>query len=282
MVSLIECRANEIVHCRIRDNKVLFTVLFGIKHAGQQSSGLSDEEASGLEEQMHVQAPKGMADCSGILGDASRRIEGGRSILDPKPTSSIDVANIESIGAQLLNEHADTLQRLGEWFDGSDLGTDVNAHASRIYAGKLCGAMVDLSCALDGNAELVLTQPSGDVRMRLGEDVRVDTERNLRHLAPCRCPCGEHVQFGFAFDIEEQNVRIQGRFDLPNLLSDAGEDHVAESGGGGAANALKLAPGDDVEPTAEIAEQLENSQRGVGFDRVAEGIRNHRELRLQH
>ncbi len=48
----------------------------------------------------------------------------------------------------------------------------MNADTGGLEAGKPGDAMVDVPGALDGDAKLVLPEASGDVGMRLGEDVR--------------------------------------------------------------------------------------------------------------
>ena len=69
-----------------------------------------------------------------------------------------------------------------EGLDGADLGADVDADACWLEAGKLGGSAVDFAGALDGDAELVLAQACRDVRVRLGEDVGVDSEGDLGGL----------------------------------------------------------------------------------------------------
>ena len=50
----------------------------------------------------------------------------------------------------------------------------------------------------------------------------------------------------------------------------------------GAADALQLAAGDDVEAAAELREELEDGERGVGFDGVADGVVDAAELAREH
>ena len=169
-----------------------------------------------------------------------------------------------------------------EGLDGADLGADVDADACGLEVGKLDGAAVDVAGALDGDAELVLAQAGRDVRMRLGEDVGVDAEGDLGGLACGAGPLAEDLELGFALYVEEEDVGAEGCVHLPDLLADAGEDDAAERCWGGAADALQLAAGDDVEAAALLGEQLEDGERGVGLDCVAEGVRHRRKLCLKH
>ena len=145
-----------------------------------------------------------------------------------------------------------------EGLDGADLGADVDADACWLEVGEFGGAAVDVAGGLDGDAELVLAQACRDVGMRLGEDVGVDAEGDFGGLACGGRALAEDLSLGLALHVEEEDVGAEGCVDLPNLLAYSGEDHAAEGSGRGAANALKLAAGDDVEATALLREQLEN------------------------
>ena len=51
---------------------------------------------------------------------------------------------------------------------------------------------------------------------------------------------------------------------------------------GSAADALELTARDDVETAAEAREELEDGERGVGFDGVADGVVDAGELAREH
>ena len=59
---------------------------------------------------------------------------------------------------------------------------------------------------------------------------------------------------------------------LPGLLADAGEDDAFERGLVGAADAFEFTAGDDVEAGAELGEEAEDGEGGVGLDGVADGV----------
>ena len=65
---------------------------------------------------------------------------------------------------------------------------------------------------------------------------------------------------------------MERQVDLRHSLSHAGKDHAAGSLRRGSEHALQFAAGDDVEPCAALGEQLENGQRGVGLDRIADQV----------
>ena len=127
----------------------------------------------------------------------------------------------------------------------------MHAHARGLDALELRCTAIDLAGALDGDAKLVLAQAGGDVGVCLGEDIRVDAQRDAGLLAQGLCAFGEEFEFGLALDVEEENVGVESGVHLPGLLADAGEDDARDGFRCGAAHALQLAAGDDVESAAE-------------------------------
>jgi hypothetical protein len=102
VVSLVEGWADEVVHGGVGDDEVLGAVLLGVEDAGEQCSSLADEEASGLEEQVGVEAVEGRADGFGVGCDAGCGVEGFVAVLDAEASSSVDVADVEAVGTEFL------------------------------------------------------------------------------------------------------------------------------------------------------------------------------------
>ena len=77
-------------------------------------------------------------------------------------------------------------------------------------------------CAVDGaggfdvDAELVFAEAGGDVGVGFGEDVGVDAEGEAGDFAEGFGAGGEEVEFGFGFDVEEEDVGVEGGVDLPD------------------------------------------------------------------
>ena len=102
VVSLVERRTDEVVHGCVGDDEVLGAVLLGVEDAGEQRAGLRDQEAPGLEEQVRVEAVECRADGPPVGCDAGCRVEGGAAVLDAEASASVDVADVVSVGAQLV------------------------------------------------------------------------------------------------------------------------------------------------------------------------------------
>ena len=78
-----------------------------------------------------------------------------------------------------------------------------------------------------------------------GFDVWIDAEGGAGAELEARGFGGECVQFGFGFDVEEENAGLEGFADFFFALSYAGEDD-ASAGDADVAEAMEFAAGDDV------------------------------------
>ncbi len=116
VVGLVEGRADEVVHGGVGDDEVLGAVLLGVEDAGEQRSGLGDEEAAGLEEQVGVEAVEGRTDGRCVGCDAGCWVEGCVAVLDAEASSAVDVADVEAglaivtASAELFYEAANALR----------------------------------------------------------------------------------------------------------------------------------------------------------------------------
>src|SRR5882757_850299 len=108
--------------------------------------------------------------------------------------------------------------------------------------------------------------------MGFGEDVWVDAESETGDLTVGFSTGGEEMELGFGFDVEEENVGVEGSIDLPELFAYAGEDYLFQGGLVGFADALKFTAGDDVKACSRGGQEAKDGERGVGFDGVADGV----------
>ena len=152
-----------------------------------------------------------------------------------------------AVFAEVGDEAGDAGEGGGEGIDFADLGADVDGDAGGVEPLGFCGFAVDGAGGFDVDAELVLAEAGGDVGVGFGEDVGVDAEGEAGDLAEGFGAGGEEVEFGFGFDVEEEDVGVEGGVDLPDLFAYAGEDDFFEGGLVGFADALEFAAGDDVE-----------------------------------
>ena len=170
------------------------------------------------------------------------------------------------------DEFADALHGFAKGLRGANLRADVDADSVRLKPAIPCCALVDAQGLADVDAELVLAQAGGDVGMRVGEDVGIDAQGEAGDALEFAGAGGKQGEFGFALDVELEDAGVEREVDFRGGLADAGEDDAADGFGCGGEDALKFAAGDDVETRAMRGEELEDGERGVGFDGVADEV----------
>jgi hypothetical protein len=142
-------------------------------------------------------------------------------------------------------------------------------------------------CFIDGpsrpniHAELVLAQAGGNIGMRLRKNVRIDAQGKARLLLEPGRTFAQEFQFCLTLDIEFEDAQDERLIDLLRRFAGAREDHTAHGFRRGSHHPGQFTARDDIEARAAIGKQLENSQRRVGFDRVADQVLAARESLLK-
>src|SRR5208337_2602387 len=135
-----------------------------------------------------------------------------------------------------------------------------------------CTLAIKFGRLAHGNAELVLVQAGGDVRVRAGVNVGVYADSEFGGFAQMGGASAEHLQLGGAFHVEQENAGSKGKVDFLRQLADSGEDDL---GGRLAANsqyALQFTAGHDIETTTQRCEQPKNREVRVGLHGVTDGV----------
>ncbi len=274
VVSLVECGADEIVHAGVGDDEGLAAILLHGDDGGEEGSGLGDEETSGFEEQMQAEALGCRENLAGVVRHGCFGVERGAGVLDSEPTAGVDMGESYAVFLQLLDEVCDALEGSSKGIDGADLGADVDADAGWDEPLGACGFAVDGAGDLDVDAELVRAEAGGDVGVGLGEDIGVDAKGEAGGDVEVLCAGGEECKFGFGLDVEEQDAGGERGVDFGDLLPYPGEDGFLDGGLSGLLHAGEFPAGDDVEAGAVRGEELEDGERGVGLNGVADGVGN--------
>ena len=74
----------------------------------------------------------------------------------------------------------------------------------------------------------MLAEACGDVGVGVGEDVGVDAEGEAGAFAEGFGALGEEAEFRLGFDVEHEDVGLEGGVNLPDLFAYAGEDDALE------------------------------------------------------
>ena len=104
-------------------------------------------------------------------------------------------------------EHAVHGLKIG--FGLGDLRANMAVDARHPYAGQGSGMHIGGQHPLVGNAELVVFEAGGDIGVGLWVDVGIDPDAHWRAQAQAAGHLAQDIKFGFAFNIEATNARLQ-------------------------------------------------------------------------
>ena len=125
----------------------------------------------------------------------------------------------------MLSELFDNVENLvggvHEWFKFRDLAADVHIDARNLNAGKRGGMSVKRHGLIVSNAELIVLEPCGNVRMGLGVDIRIDAHGNRRQQLFLQRHFVDAVEFRNAFDVKAADACARGGTDIFSTLADA-------------------------------------------------------------
>ena len=119
------------------------------------------------------------------------------------------------------------------------------------------------------DAELVLLEASGYVRVCLGIHIGIDAQRHAGCLAHLARNLGQPVEFALGFDVEAQNADLQRGAHFIAGLAHAGKNHFARISTG-SDHSREFSCRDDVESCAHLGKQTQDGQVRVGFHRVTD------------
>jgi len=159
-----------------------------------------------------------------------------------------------------------------EGFQFGQLAADVDVDPHDLQAGQTRGFGVDFAGAGNRDAELVFLLAGGDLFMRPGVHVRVDSDGDRGGHAKADRNLGQRPHFGFGFHVELPDAAGQGQPHLVAGLADAGKDDAIPRNPGGL-GAQVFAGGNDVHPGTKVAKGFQDGDVGQGFDGKADKVR---------
>jgi len=219
VVGVVEGGTDEVVHAGVGNDEGLGSVFLDDEDAGEERSGLGDDEAAGFEEKMSRLVGEALREGCGISLNLMGGVEGTVAVVDAEAASGVDVADVVAVFAEVGDKAGDSSQSCGEGIDLADLRADVDADACGIEPFGFGGLTVDGAGGFDVDAELVFAEAGGDVGVGLGEDVGINAEGEAGADVESFGAGGEEVEFGLGLDVEEKDVAFEGGIDLPYLLT---------------------------------------------------------------
>jgi hypothetical protein len=240
-----------------------------ILHAGQQHTGIAGNGATGLQDDLIAALAEPLAERLRIGGRLRRLLVG---VADAEPAAQVQVCDLDALLVQPVGQGQHPIQGIEEGRKVGQLRADMAIDADHAQLRHGRRASIDGLRVMDVDAELVLAQAGGDVRMRASVHVGIHAQRDRRLQAQLGGHRGDAIELWFGFDVEAADADRQGTADLLGTLADPGEDHPRRVAAG-RQHALQLAHRDDVETGAEPRQHIQHRQVGVGLDREADQMR---------
>ena len=267
---LVQRWADQVVHRRIDDGKVLVRGVLEIFHAGQQHAGVGDDGTARLEQQCQPAAFDALAHGLDVVAGQRRLLV---AITHAKAATEVEVTDLDAAGGEPIDQRQQAVEGIEEGRQAGQLRTDVAVDADHVQVRQLGSTGVDRLGVVDIDAELVLFQTGGNIWMGTGIHVRIDPQRHRRLHAQLGGNLLQALQLVGGFDVEAVHADFQRAAHVVAGLADAGEDDTARLSAGGQ-HTLQLTARDDVEAGAEARQHVQHTQVGIGFDGEADQVRH--------
>ena len=227
MISLIQCRTNQIRHTGIENGKFLISSLFYIKHTGNQRTALPRygtpqfkmERLIGTQFQVLGIGIK-------IIFEVRYRLAVRMLIINPQSATYIDVLDADAMRFQFILQFVHTVAKSHEIAHIQYLRTNVEVQSDELYVLHLQRHIYHIVHVLHTDAELVLRQSGSDIGMGMCPHIGVDAESYIRNLTLCRSQFIDDFQFGDGLYIETENIIIQAEVDFPICLAHSGKHYL--------------------------------------------------------
>ena len=240
MVSLIQCRTNQVRHTGIYYGKLLCNRFLHICHSRNQRATLSHKRATKLEmqllsiAQLHV-VLKHIKECLEIGNGIVVRI----AIINAQTSTNIYRIESHAFCLKLILKavvhFAQHLIRLKV----GELRPNVVVQAFQANCRQTVCQANHIAKQFKINAKLVVAQPGGNVAMGVSIDVRVHSNCHVGYLAFRQSQIVNHAQFGLRLDVEACDVVVECIFNFAVGFSNTGK-HNFVAGKSGFNNSLHL------------------------------------------
>ena len=291
MIGVVKRRADEIVHRRVHDEKVLFARAFHIFDARDQNACVAGNETARLDQNFQTERLKQRQEPLRVFlrrqnifcrrrFPPGRRAAGERRLIN-NAESAADAEKFQrEFCLQLFDQRQNFPHRLLKRRRFGDLRTNVHLHAAQPQVFQPAGARIHARDVFKRDAEFIFVGAGGDLRVRVGLDVRIHAHSNGRDFFQPRRDLVDALQFRFALDVEGINIFLQREFNLRPGFAHAGEDALTRVAAR-RDDPLQFAAADDVETGTKIGQRAQHGEVRVRLHREADEMVERRECLIQ-
>src|ERR1700733_12890569 len=193
-------------------------------------------------------------DDSGELRNRRRLFEG---ISNSQAATDVNVRQTNSIAPQAADKFDKPFEFATNRIEIKNLRTPVRADALPLESLRIAMRLIEAPCGGPIEPKLVLMTAGRNVAMPTCLDIRIYPNRDWRAFPQTRGLILQNFQLRFGFNIEKKNSGAQCSTDFFARFTYSGKHHSSRRDSC-AAQAIKLAGGDDIEAAPLFGEQLQN------------------------
>src|SRR6185436_3607544 len=271
-------RPQQISHSSVGDDELLSAAPLSIKNARQQHSGIAHQKSPRLQDDPEPGLPHQRTDHFAKLGDINRAL--GGIVGDGETATDVEILEGElRLALDLTTQVQQALQPDLVRCELRDLRADVHVEPQQAHVRERRGDFGNGQRFVERDPELHSLLARAGVRMwRVDEHFRIHAQSDGRLSSKPAGDSIEHVQLLLRLDVEEQNLGVECVLHLPLGLSHSAEDDVL-AGVSSLEGTIQLAAGYNVEAGAELAQQCQDGDAGVGLYTVVKpGIDAHQRV----
>ena len=189
------------------------------------------------------------------------------AVIDAQAAADIDIRHRDAGDGELAHARVDAVAERDEIVHLQDLGPDMEMEPHEREMRKRLGEADGILELRMVDAELVLRQAGGDVRMGMGTDIRIHPDADRRLHVHFSSNLLDDKHFRRRFDMETADARLQAEADFVVPFADPGENEGAgrEARGERGGN---LPAADTVGPEARFRDDPEQVRVGIGLHRI--------------
>ena len=153
-------------------------------------------------------------------------------VVDAQATTKINVVNGNARRLDVAHQIQNAVHRVQVGRGFGDLRANVAVDADHLQARQAGGMAVGAQGVFMGDAKFVALQSGGNIGVGFGVHIGVHAQADRGFLSEAKGHFAEHLQLGFAFDVEATDAHLQGLFHLGAGFAHARKNDLGRIGTG--------------------------------------------------
>ena len=228
MLGAIECGTHQVGHSCIYDNELLLLGLFDVETSRDERATLPYHSPSKFEVKTLAWTQFQVLGIGLEVGlEVRNRVLIWVIVVYTQAATNIDVVDFRNACRfEFILQFIDAIAKRFEVVHLKNLAANMEMQSNETNAWQTLGNLNDMKHVFLGNAELVLCQTRCDMRVRMGSNIRIDAEADIRNLVHPRGNLCDYLKLWNAFDVEILDASLKSQFDFPVRFAHSCEDNL--------------------------------------------------------